>query len=909
MVLWSILRHFNAKRDREVLLQNSILPQNTFLSGTKNPKYFPLYAFVLTAVVYAVGLSLSGVLGNGVFILETGDMKSQIIPFIMQMGEVIRGKHNLWYSWNVGLGISSIGSYAYYAFSPFNIFYWILGNNGIHIASALIVVLKAATSALTFQIFISKFLKRNFYETILFSLLYALNGFTICYYNAIINMDAVYIFPVIMLGIIMLVRENKISVLIFSYSYIIGTFIYMGYVTGVSSFIIFVFYFLYARKGMDKDKQLRIIGKYCFSVLASLGLTACIWIPALYNIIELKNNEASYIEVFRCNIITIVNNLFMGQYQSRDGFAPYCYCGLLTIIALPLFFLNKRIKLRKRIYTSIILVVFFVVMLVPTLNRVLHCFDEPNQYGYRYAFVISFILVTIMAIQYKYLIGFSGVSKIYTGIFLMLFSVNFILSKEYFSKSKIELKDSNTVWIYVINIIIILLICFGLGRYRSRKWDITTKRTVFTAIIVLEVITNVLIVQYEIDLKITAISDESIVSAQSHTAERLKEESKDDILLRTVYQDKYVRDVALQNDISSLAIFTSLINDRLINCLQGLGFDYTANCIHGSGWTPVTLALLGIDYVVDGENFILEGDNKLSLYGGDNNAYQLYIRNSKVLPIAYLVDEGILDYELKGSVFEAQNDLLSKMSGEKVECYKCVDMNIKSEKGCIDTSDDCVTIHNVNYPERETIVEYTVDNDNGNDIYVNLYNNREVYRDDTDSSAHIHTQYKADVYRTVPPHLYPSQIFKCGLLPDGQSGFQIIVPATTKEVDYIKGYFVEYIPEEFDKIFERLNAGAMEIEEFRDGYVEGSVDCDEDCVLFTSIPYEQGWEAYIDGAQTQVDSLVENAFVGLKLTDGHHDIVFKYTAPGMYLGRFITIVAAVLIMVYYVISRRKGMWC
>ena len=116
-----------------------------------NPKYYPLIAFVLTAVVYAFALSITGVLGNGVFVLETGDMKAQHIPFIMQMGEVLKGNHSLWYSWNIGLGQSTIGSYAYYTFSPFNIFYWILGNKGIHLASALVIILKAATSALTFQ--------------------------------------------------------------------------------------------------------------------------------------------------------------------------------------------------------------------------------------------------------------------------------------------------------------------------------------------------------------------------------------------------------------------------------------------------------------------------------------------------------------------------------------------------------------------------------------------------------------------------------------------------------------------------------------------------------------------------------------------------------------------------------------
>lgn len=63
-----------------------------------------------------------------------------------------------------------------------------------------------------------------------------------------------------------------------------------------------------------------------------------------------------------------LNNMFIGMYQSIDGFIPYYYCGLITVIALPLFLFNKRISSRKRKYFGLCLLTFIVIMLIPGLN-------------------------------------------------------------------------------------------------------------------------------------------------------------------------------------------------------------------------------------------------------------------------------------------------------------------------------------------------------------------------------------------------------------------------------------------------------------------------------------------------------------------------------------------------------------
>jgi uncharacterized membrane protein YfhO len=107
-------------------------------------------------------------------------------------------------------------------------------------------------------------------------------------------------------------------------------------------------------------------------------------------------------------------------------------------------------------------------------------------------------------------------------------------------------------------------------------------------------------------------------------------------------------------------------------------------------------------------------------------------------------------------------------------------------------------------------------------------------------------------------------------------------------VHYKKGCFVEFDENIFDRICKELSMGEMNITGFDDGYVEGRVDCNEDCVLFTSIPYEKGWRAYVDGEKVKVEAIVDDTFCGLNLVGGNHGIIFKYVPPGRTGGFVIT---------------------
>lgn len=75
-------------------------------------------------------------------------------------------------------------------------------------------------------------------------------------------------------------------------------------------------------------------------------------------------------------------------------------------------------------------------------------------------------------------------------------------------------------------------------------------------------------------------------------------------------------------------------------------------------------------------------------------------------------------------------------------------------------------------------------------------------------------------------------------------------------------------------------------------------------MLYMSIPCSEGWKAYVDGRETEV--LKANlSYMAVPIEAGTHTVVFKYMTPLMDVGAVITVLTAAVILIYYLIKRRK----
>ena len=81
-----------------------------------------------------------------------------------------------------------------------------------------------------------------------------------------------------------------------------------------------------------------------------------------------------------------------------------------------------------------------------------------------------------------------------------------------------------------------------------------------------------------------------------------------------------------------------------------------------------------------------------------------------------------------------------------------------------------------------------------------------------------------------------------------------------------------------------------------------------DGLLFLSIPYSEGWTAYVDGKEQEITP-IGDAFIGLELDAGKHDIELKYSPEGFGTGLLISIGSLAVmagLSVLFELLNRKG---
>lgn len=102
----------------------------------------------------------------------------------------------------------------------------------------------------------------------------------------------------------------------------------------------------------------------------------------------------------------------------------------------------------------------------------------------------------------------------------------------------------------------------------------------------------------------------------------------------------------------------------------------------------------------------------------------------------------------------------------------------------------------------------------------------------------------------------------------------------------------------------QLNDGQeVEIEENM-GNIDGYVQTDRNGMLFLSIPYSEGWKAWIDGEKTDIIK-ANVGFMAIPVKEGGHTVKLRYTTPGIRAGVFLSMLGFGGLLSYGVYNRKK----
>lgn len=79
-------------------------------------------------------------------------------------------------------------------------------------------------------------------------------------------------------------------------------------------------------------------------------------------------------------------------------------------------------------------------------------------------------------------------------------------------------------------------------------------------------------------------------------------------------------------------------------------------------------------------------------------------------------------------------------------------------------------------------------------------------------------------------------------------------------------------------------------------FVKGTADVKEDGWIFVSIPYEDGWKAYVDGSETEIVQ-ADFGFWAIRVNKGIHDITLRYQTPYLIEGSIVSCMGMVFLAI------------
>ena len=795
-------------------------------------------AFLIPVVIMLIIFVQRGIFPFGEETFLRTDMYHQYAPFFSEFQSKLKNGGSLLYSWDVGMGVNFSALYAYYLASPFN---WllILCPKGLVIEFMTYqIVLKTGLCGLTMAYYLRKHCRTNDFGVAFFGIFYALSGYMAAYSWNIMWLDCIILFPLIVLGLERLVKDGKGML----YCLTLGMSILSNYYISIMTCIFMVLYFI-ALLVLDEDMHWeKFIGRgFQFAVYSLLagGLSAIVLLPEVFALQMTASGDVSFPKTFS-QYFPIFDMIarHIGNVETEIGLDhwPNVYCGVAVLMFFILYLLCKKISAKEKAVYCIMLLFFFASFSFNVLNFIWHGFHYPNSLPCRQSYIYIFLVLFACYRAYMYLreTPWKHVTAAFAG------SVVFVLMAQ-----KLVTEDHFHFIVYYVAILFLALYLGAIALYQKGRRYYFPALFYALAVVSIEAAVN------------TAVTSVTTTSRTAYTDDNAAVEQlvdsiqPNDTFFRMEKVTRKTKNDGAWMHFPSVSLFSSTANADLSALFKKLGCESSTNAYSITGSTPLIDALFSVKYGIYSEK---PEDTSLRTVIGEQDGVWLY-QNNYTLPVGFYVEP---DFESKwnretGNPADVQNSLADALGAEQI-------MNL-----VLDTSTEGSDL--IFYPE--TSGEYYA--------YVG---NKKIEKVTA-------TTWKGTKTFTNVDRGYLLELGYC------VAGEAVTLTAVdSKEEMWADVY--RFSENGLGSVAAKLSAHPWTLTSWTDTSLKGTISCDQDGWMFTSIPYDEGWNVLVDGKEQKPEKILD-AFVGIWLSAGTHTVTMEYTPKGLISGAIISGVSVVLL--------------
>lgn len=333
------------------------------------------------AVMFILGLNFYN---NGVFPFGEGtiawcDMTQQVIPLLADLKDILTGKAGVFLNFQNAGGMNMWAVIFFFVASPFSLLVAFVEKTDIIYFVNILLFLKLMTCSVTSMVYFKSCQKQlpDMWAGI-FSVVYAFSGYAMLYYQNIIWLDMMYLFPLLIVAFRSMFESKKIA----PYVAVLTAFMIVNYYI---SYMIVIFILLFMglfcfRYRKDENYRQAPVHFVIGSMLAAM-LSAVVWIPSFIQYLGSGRTEGFFDKVRESGFFT--------PYQTT---IPTIISAISVIAITAVCLLDGKARSKKLNTYLIMLFLTLVPLYVEPVNIMWHT-GSYMSFPSRFGFITQFILI------------------------------------------------------------------------------------------------------------------------------------------------------------------------------------------------------------------------------------------------------------------------------------------------------------------------------------------------------------------------------------------------------------------------------------------------------------------------------------------------------------------------------------
>ena len=330
-----------------------------------------LGAGALTGLALSAAYAAFGLFPFGPNSLSWGDMSQQAVPLLMQLKDVLSGRAGLLLNLQNAGGMSFWGVLFFFLASPLHLLVVFVEKGDLYLLVNVLVLLKLALAAGAASWFFSAEAPGLPLPAHLSLCLgYGLCGYGMLYYQNLVWLDVLALFPLVMLGFLRLVQGGGGGLFTAALALTIAVNYYLSYMVLLGLVLwagVFLALYVPARS------RRRFAGRLGLGALTALGITALVWLPSLVQCLDSARTGSGTVEA-------VSGGSFWPRLTTT---LPVLFCTAGAACA-PLLFLGRPMPSKARA-AALCWGLAVLPLWVDPVNRLWHLGSYqafPARYGY-----------------------------------------------------------------------------------------------------------------------------------------------------------------------------------------------------------------------------------------------------------------------------------------------------------------------------------------------------------------------------------------------------------------------------------------------------------------------------------------------------------------------------------------------